>query len=82
LDSEHAFSLLALGDLENVVFTSEWILLVVDGEGKDWEVLKVRAVFLDGNSTDQWVSDFLWSDKEGSSGVDDSHVLGGINLLL
>ena len=67
------------GDLENVVGTSEGIWSIIDGEGQLWHVLEVGAVGFDGKSLDQWVNDGLWTNKEGSSGVDDGLIFGGID---
>jgi len=68
------------GDLENVVGTSEGIWSIIDGEGQLWEIFEVGAVGFDGKALDQWVNDFLWTNKEGSTGVDDGLIFGGIDL--
>jgi len=53
----------------------------VNGEGDVWEGVQVGAVSADLDTVNQWVNDGLWSNKKGGSGVNDSLVLGGINLL-
>jgi len=77
LDTHEALTL----NLEDVVSSLEGIVLGVNGEGDVWERVEVGAVTGDGDAGDELVNDGFWTDQEGSSGVDDSLVLGGIDLL-
>ena len=79
LNTHEALLLSTGSNLENVVGTSKGIWSIVDGEGQLWHVSDVGAVRFDGDSLDQWVNDGLWTNKEGSSGVDDGLVFGGID---
>lgn len=67
LDTENAFGLSELGDLENVVSGSQWVSGTVNGESDLWEGGKVGAILLDSDTSDELVNDGLWSNKEGSS---------------
>jgi len=69
-------------DVEYVLLWGKGVGGVINREGHVWVLIELGAVWLSGNTLDQWVDDLLWSDQEGSSGVDDSLVLGGINLLV
>ena len=77
LDTEQALTL----HLEHVVFAGENVVSRVDLEGQVWKGIQVRAIGLNSDSVDHLVNDSLWSNQQGSSGVDDSFVLGGINSL-
>ena len=77
LDTEEALSLSELGDLEDVVLSSEWIVLSVHGETNVWKGIEVLASRVDGDSGDEFIDESFWSDKEGSSGVDDSLDVSG-----
>lgn len=57
------------------------VLSGVNGKGDVWKGVQVGAVSADLDAVDQWVDDGLWSNKKGGSRVNDSLVLGGIDLL-
>jgi len=71
LDTEEAFGLSELGDLEDVVLGGEWIVLSIHGETDVWKGVEVLASRVDGDTSDELINNSLWSDEEGSSGVDD-----------
>lgn len=81
LDTKEAFGLTEGGNLENVVLSTEWIVLSIKGESNIWKGIETRAVSVDGDSINELVNNSLWSDKEGSSRVDDGlDVTGWDNL--
>jgi len=82
LNSKEAFSFSVCSNLKSVFVGGEGIVGGVDGESQVWEVLDVGAVLFDRDSVNEWADESLWSNKEGSSGVDDGFVFGGANLGL
>jgi len=71
LDTEEAFGLSELGNLENVVLGGKWIVLSVHGETDVWKGIEVLATGVDGDTGDEFVDEGFWTDEEGSSRVDD-----------
>jgi len=80
LDTQEALSLSELGHLEDVVGWRESVVSSIEVESDFWEGVEVGAVLLDSDSVDELVGEVLWSDQEGSSGVNDGQVSGGVNV--
>jgi len=66
-----------LGNLEDVVLGGEWIVLSVHGETNVWKGVEAFAGGVNGDTSDEFVDEGFWSDKEGSSRVDDGLDVSG-----